>query len=42
MDAREEKHSEESYFLNFNRLSPPVGNNALEAQRKRAVELAQM
>jgi len=42
VEGREEKHSEGSYFLNFNRKWLPVGNNALEAQRKRAVRLAQM
>jgi integrase len=42
VDGREEKHSEGSYFLSFNRQWLPVGSNALEAQRKRAVRLAQM
>jgi integrase len=40
--GQEEKHAEGRYFLNFNNRWLPVGDDALEAQRKRAVQLAQM
>ena len=33
VDGREEKHSEGSYFLSFNRQWLPVGNHAPVAQR---------
>jgi hypothetical protein len=35
----EEKHTEGSYFLNFNNTWIPVGADALEAQHKRKVKL---
>ena len=39
--AAEEKHTEGSYFLNFNNTWIPVGADALEAQHKRKVKLNQ-
>ena len=38
----EEKHTEGRYFLNFNNQWIDVGEDALEAQRKRLVRLKQM
>lgn len=40
--ATEEKHTEGSYFLNFNNTWIPVGADALEAQHKRKVKLNQV
>ncbi|MGB2676853.1 MAG: hypothetical protein WAN12_07200 [Candidatus Acidiferrum sp.] len=40
--ATEEKHTEGSYFLNFNNTWIPVGSDALEAQHKRKVKLNQV
>ena len=42
LKGQEQKHAEGSYFLNFSNQWLPVGPDALEAQRKRAVRLAQM
>ena len=38
----EEKHPEGQYFLNFNNQWIAVGEDALEAQRKRQMRLAQI
>ena len=40
--ATEEKHTERSYFLNFNNTWIPVGADTLEAQHKRKVKLNQI
>ena len=39
--AAEEKHTEGSYFLNFNNTWIPVGADALQAQHQRKVKLNQ-
>ena len=40
--AQEEKHSEGSYFLNFNKRWIPVSGDALEAQHQRKLKLNQV
>jgi hypothetical protein len=42
LKGQEEKHMEGSYFLSFNNQWLPVGGDPLEAQRTRAMRLAQM